>query len=100
MERIKGFYERISSSKIKSCILKFSLIIPAVGVSIKIINLIINDLIYKTPRPIPEGVADFNILYYILYEGYWKIGIAGIVFLIILDLISLKGEKFKKKENR
>lgn len=82
MKKIKEFYKRVRKSKFKYFLLKFSLIILFVGFSTNLINFIINDLIYKTPKPI-------------LYKGYWKVGVIGILLIGLLDFISMKFKNFK-----
>ena len=90
MESIKTSYKRIKDNKFKYFIFRIFRAILVVGLTRKSVDFIVNDLIYKTPRPNFIESLDFNILYYIFYENYLKIGIIGILIVFLLDFISIK----------
>lgn len=93
MESIKTSYERIKANKFKYFIFQIFRAILIIGLTRKSIDFIVNNLIYKTPRPILTESLDFNILYYIFYENYLKIGIIGILIVFLWDFISNKIQK-------
>lgn len=88
MESIKTSYKRIKDNKFKYFIFRIFRVILVVGLTRKSVDFIVNDLIYKTPRPNFTGNLDFNILYYIFYEKYSLIGITGILIVFLLDFIA------------
>lgn len=47
------------------------------------INFVVNDLIYKTPKPKLPPPEEFNGILLFLYNNYWIIGIVILLSLLV-----------------
>jgi len=95
---IVKFYRRNKQNKFKHFLLRISSAVIYVIVFSRVVDYVINDLIFKKPRPnlpIDEGSTKF--IYYIFAKEGFAISIFVILVLFLIDLFSYKKNKSIKK---
>ncbi len=95
---ILEFYKRNRQNKLKHFLLRISLTIIYLIIFSRVVNYVINDLIFKSPRSyliIDENSSNF--LYYIFNKEGFAICILVILVLFLIDLFSYKKNKSIKR---
>lgn len=88
---IKKFHKRNNQNIVKNILLRISLAVIFVALTSKIVNYIINDLIFKTPRPDLFIDEKSTNLIYLIFSNEGLIFFSSIVLILFLvDLFSSK----------
>ncbi|KAB3526745.1 hypothetical protein [Alkaliphilus serpentinus] len=92
---IAGFYKRNKQNKLKDFLLRLSLVIIFITITSKSVNFIVNDLIFKRPKPNLAPTGNYSDIIYYIYSPYGLIA----SLLMILSLVMIDFINNKKKDN-
>lgn len=88
---IVQFYKRNKQNKLKHFLLRTSLTFIFLIIFLRITNYIINDLIFKTPKPnLDMTGSSFSFIYYIFSKEGFIFFLFIILCLFLIDFFSYK----------
>lgn len=91
IDSMKQFYKRNNQNIVKNILLRISLAVIFVALTSKIVNYVINDLIFKTPRPDLFIDEKSTNLIYLIFSNEGLIFFSSVVLILFLaDLFCSK----------